>query len=56
MTKLHRDIAVRLLQCVEDEEFTNQATVKVEYYVYPPLLRPFFGVCVTFHCSTNGLH
>ena len=29
MTKLHRDIAVRLLECVEDEEFTDQATIKV---------------------------
>ena len=29
MTKLHRDIAVRLIQCTEDEEFTDQATIKV---------------------------
>ncbi len=29
LTKLHRDIAMRLLECVEDEEFTDQATVKV---------------------------
>jgi len=29
MTKLHRDIAVRLLECVQDQEFTEQATVKV---------------------------
>ena len=29
MTKLHKDIAVRLIQCTEDEEFTDQATIKV---------------------------
>ena len=29
MTKLHKDIAVRLIQCSEDEEFTDQATIKV---------------------------
>lgn len=29
MTKLHRDIAMRLLECVQDEEFTDQATIKV---------------------------
>lgn len=29
MTKLHRDIAMRLIQCTEDEEFTDQATIKV---------------------------
>ena len=31
MTKLHRDIAVRLIQCTEDEEFTDQATIKVRF-------------------------
>lgn len=30
MTKLHRDIAVRLLECVKDDEFTDQATIKVK--------------------------
>ena len=29
MTKLHKDVAVRLIQCTEDEEFTDQATIKV---------------------------
>ena len=29
MTKLHKDIAVRLIQCTEDEEFTDQAAIKV---------------------------
>ena len=33
MTKLHRDIAMRLLECVQDEEFTDQATVKVDTVV-----------------------
>jgi FKBP-type peptidyl-prolyl cis-trans isomerase len=31
MTKLHKDVAVRLIQCTEDEEFTDQATIKVHY-------------------------
>lgn len=31
MTKLHRDIAMRLLECVQDEEFTDQATIKVQH-------------------------
>ncbi len=29
MTKLHKDVAVRLIQCTDDEEFTDQATIKV---------------------------
>ena len=35
MTKLHRDIAMRLLECVQDEEFTDQATVKVSVDTAP---------------------
>ena len=30
MTKLHRDIAMHLLECVQDEEFADQAIIKVE--------------------------
>jgi len=29
MTKLHKDIAMHLLECVDDQDFTDQATVKV---------------------------
>ena len=32
MTKLHRDIAMHLLECVNDEEFTDQAIIKVRHY------------------------
>ena len=29
MTKIHKDVAMHLMECVEDEEFTDQAVVKV---------------------------
>ena len=29
MTKIHKDIAMHLMECAEDEEFTDQAVVKV---------------------------
>ncbi len=29
MTKLHKDIAMKLMECVQDEEYTDQATIKV---------------------------
>ena len=29
MTKLHKDIAMRLMECVGDEEYSDQAVVKV---------------------------
>lgn len=33
MTKLHKEIAMRLLECTQDEEFTDQATIKVSNYL-----------------------
>ena len=29
MTKIHKDIAMRLMECVNDEEYSDQAIVKV---------------------------
>ena len=29
MTKIHKDIAMRLIECVNDEEYSDQAIVKV---------------------------
>ena len=34
MTKLHKDIAVHLLECVNDQDFTDQATVKASSFFY----------------------
>jgi len=38
MTKIHKDIAMHLMECVQDEEYTDQATVKVGYPVFLMLL------------------
>lgn len=29
MTKIHKEIAMHMMECVQDEKFTDQATVKV---------------------------
>ena len=34
MTKLHKDIAMYLMQCAGDEEYTDQAVVKVHTYTH----------------------
>ena len=34
MTKIHKDIAMHLMECVQDEEYTDQATIKVGYSVW----------------------
>ena len=29
MTKIHKDIAMHLMECVQDEEYSDQAVIKV---------------------------
>jgi len=29
MTKIHKDIAMHLMECVQDEEYSDQAIIKV---------------------------
>ena len=59
MTKLHKDIAVRLIQCTEDEEFTDQATIKVpillkhDLYSLPPSLSCSYLPVFLSSCSQD---
>ena len=34
MTKIHKDIAMHLMECAQDEEYSDQATVKVGYPMF----------------------
>ena len=31
MTKIHKDIAMHLMECVQDEEYSDQVIIKVGY-------------------------
>lgn len=33
MTKIHKDIAMHLMECVQDEEYSDQAIIKVGCFI-----------------------
>lgn len=40
MTKIHKDIAMHLMECVQDEEYSDQAVIKVGWLTSSSLFHP----------------